>query len=181
MAPVASANTAGLVVVHGDGSSLVRVVNFAEESITGVELLRRSGLAISTGKGSAGEAVYMIDHEGDPNGWVTKDGQTYYWGYYTRAGGWKYSAVGAGAAKVADGDIQAWVWQSYGQKVVIPAVSISEMGVMVESGTPTAKKPANTAASGTGFKWGYVVFGVILLGLVVLVVDRMRPRIRRGK
>ena len=40
-------NQAGLVVVHGDGTTTSRCVNFESESISGYELLERSGLTFA--------------------------------------------------------------------------------------------------------------------------------------
>lgn len=190
---IALANTAGLAVVHSDGKVVVKTVRFDELSISGLELLRRSGLTNSIAPGSAGQAVYMIDGEGDAKGWVTKNGKTLYWALYDyKNGGWQYAGTDAGAAPVSDGSVQAWYWQSYGQAIDFPAVSIPEIGFYLASGkikgikpeSPAAALPTETVkkpAGATGYGWGYAVFLVILLALAIVVADRLRPRYRRDK
>ncbi len=60
---------AGLVVVHGDGRVLTRCVAFAEETISGADLLRRSGLVVVLSPyGGLGYGVCAIDGEGCANG-----------------------------------------------------------------------------------------------------------------
>jgi len=48
---------AGLVVVHGDGSVASACVAFSEESISGAELLRRSGVEVTLGDYGGATAV----------------------------------------------------------------------------------------------------------------------------
>jgi hypothetical protein len=189
--PVASANTAGLVIVHANGTVKTRAVEFDEPSISGTELIRRSGLDYSIMNGSAGEAVYMIDGEGDTNGWVTKENKTYYWGFYVfDRDKWKYSSVGAGSIVVKAGDIMGWHWQYYGQPIGFPATSIPEMGFKMPAdknlriegkavavSTATAKK-ASQAKSPI---WVYSIFGLILAGLAVILVIRLRSGNNRRK
>src|SRR5690606_30109092 len=55
---------AGLVVVHGDGSVISRCVQFESESISGYELLERSGLALRTEVSGMGPTICAIDEEG---------------------------------------------------------------------------------------------------------------------
>ncbi len=60
---------AGLVVRHGDGRVVTRCVTFSEESISGVELLRRSGLAATfAAYGGLGYGVCVIDGQGCDSG-----------------------------------------------------------------------------------------------------------------
>lgn len=192
---VASANTAGLVVIHGDGTQVTKVIEFDEGSISGVDLITRSGLTSSVVQTTAGQTVYMIDGEGDPKKSVTKSGKSYLWGLYTfKDGFWELSPVDAGSLMAGDGDVQAWLWQSYGQTVDFPAISIPEMDIQVASGkikeagsadpagvlpTATAKKSRGTMGIGAG--WGYALAAAILIVLAIVLADKLRPRYRRRK
>ena len=103
---------AGLIVQFGDGSYVTCCISFAEESITGSELLTRSGLDIT----SWGTAVCRIEQEGCEYPAERCFCQCLatpcrYWSYWHwRNGRWVYSQVGAGYHRVRDGDTDAWVW-----------------------------------------------------------------------
>src|SRR5215207_6023946 len=57
-------NGAGLVVRHGDGTLLYVYVQFEEETISGIELLYRSGLELTVAPfGGLGEAVCRLNGE----------------------------------------------------------------------------------------------------------------------
>jgi hypothetical protein len=159
-----AANRAGLVVIHGDGRVVKRVVTFEQASLTGTGLLRLSGLSSSISNGSAGQAVYAIDGEGDPNGWVTQNGRNYYWSYFRLSRGkWVYSPVGAGQTTVKNGDVEGWMWQYYGQNAIPPLVTFNELAGVA---TSTAKKAAANRYSGRDYLiWGAmagVLAGIIL-------------------
>ncbi len=112
----AAVNQAGLVVTFGDGRTVTFCVEFGEDSITGLELLQRSGLQLVTSNSSGlGAAVCSIDGEGcqDPGDCFCKckGGSCEYWAYYLYDdGGWKFSPVGAGNRSVHDGDTDGWAW-----------------------------------------------------------------------
>ncbi len=108
---------AGLVVVHGDGSVVSACVAFAEESISGADLLRRSGLgATLTAYGGLGYGVCAIDGEGCFAGQdcfcQCRGSPCAYWVYSHRRpdGSWAASGVGASGWQVQDGDVDGWVW-----------------------------------------------------------------------
>jgi len=109
----AGAHRAGLVVTFGDRSSLLFCIEFAEDSISGLELIKRSGLPLLL---SASGGVCSIDGEGssDPTdcfAFCKGGGSCQYWAYYQWSdGAWRYSPVGSGARTVRDGDIDAWAW-----------------------------------------------------------------------
>ncbi len=107
---------AGLVVDFGDGRVLVRVVSFAEETIGGVELLRRSGLDVATVSGAMGTAVCAIEGIGCPPTpqecfCRCRGSPCRYWAYFhLRDGGWVYADRGAADRRLGDGDVDGWVW-----------------------------------------------------------------------
>jgi hypothetical protein len=100
-------NQAGLVVAFGDGSYVTRCVTFGEPSISGYEVLERSGLDIVTAEGM------ICDIEGTSG--CSSDNclcsSTSYWSYWHLInGGWMYSDVGSSAYQVSDGDVEGWRW-----------------------------------------------------------------------
>lgn len=107
-----SEQQAVLVVQFGDDSYVTRCISFSEESITGLELLRRSGLDIATW----GAAVCRIEQMGCDYPAERCFCQCLappcrFWSYWRwREGHWIYSQVGAGYHKVRNGDVYAWVW-----------------------------------------------------------------------
>ncbi|RIK45643.1 MAG: hypothetical protein DCC57_16350 [Chloroflexi bacterium] len=108
-------NRAGLVVVHGDGSVIRRCVEFDGESISGYELLERSGLDLRMEVSGMGPTICAIDQEGCGAGehcfCRCLSSPCEYWSYWRlEDGGWRYASVGAGNTQVSDGMVEAWVW-----------------------------------------------------------------------
>ena len=108
-------NRAGLVVSFSDGSTVSRCVEFAEEQISGAELLKRSGLPLVLWGTGAGAAVCKIADEGcdDPNDCFCRchGSDCRYWAYYALEDGqWRYASAGASARKVHVGDVDGWAW-----------------------------------------------------------------------
>ena len=108
---------AGLVVVRGDGSVTSVCVPFSEESISGAELLRRSGLGVALDAyGGLGYGVCEIGGEGCPAGQdcfcQCRGNPCAYWVYSHRRadGSWAISGVGASGWQVQGGDVDGWVW-----------------------------------------------------------------------
>ena len=104
---------AALVVRYPDGNVQTRCVAFAEPSISGQEVLVRSGLkAVINPTGSLGGAVCSIDGAGCS--YPAQDcfcrcmgTQCEYWAYYHWIdGAWQYSQVGAVGSQVSDGAIE---------------------------------------------------------------------------
>ena len=108
---------AGLIVVHGDGSVVTACVAFSEDSISGEELLRRSGLQVTLDAyGGLGYGVCAIDDEGCPAGkdcfCQCRSKPCAYWVYSHRQpdGSWAIAGSGASGWQVHDGDVDGWVW-----------------------------------------------------------------------
>jgi hypothetical protein len=125
---------AGLVVRHGDGRLIYAYVAFPEESISGVELLRRSGISLVTiGFGGLGEGVCTIDGEGCPASDCRKrvcqgSGEDApFWQYFRQRspGEWVSLSLGASATKVRDGDVDGWSWT--GHDPALPPLTISDV------------------------------------------------------
>ncbi|MGH2627581.1 MAG: hypothetical protein ACRDHY_13130 [Anaerolineales bacterium] len=110
---------AGLVVVHGTGEIRRACVEFTEETISGEELLARSGFEVARDEANPlGSLICAIDGEGcDGPGepclcQCLGPGSCAYWSYFQRApqAGWTYSALGARARRVWPGELDGWVW-----------------------------------------------------------------------
>src|SRR5262245_6368914 len=91
-------NHAGLLVRHSDGRITYAVVSFPEESINGIELLERSGLAVVTVSfGGLGDGVCSIEEEGCPAAECRQrvcqgpGDESPYWRYFRQSepGDWK--------------------------------------------------------------------------------------------
>ena len=111
-------NRAGLVVVFADGRTETRYVEFTEEEISGVELLRRSGLTfVFSGSGAFGEAVCRIGDTGcnDPGDCFCqcRGADCAFWSYFAlESDTWRFQAVGASQRRLRNGDADGWVWGS---------------------------------------------------------------------
>ncbi|MEO8084144.1 MAG: hypothetical protein ABI780_10000, partial [Ardenticatenales bacterium] len=131
-------------------------VAFAEPSISGEALLRRSGLAIAADVGMLGTTICRIDDSGCDYPRETclcrcrslGAGCTY-WAYHTLDGDrWTYSILGAAARVVRDGDVDGWAWGA-GSVVAgaVPPVRTFDQICAVADVAPTAP-PARVPTSG---------------------------------
>jgi hypothetical protein len=91
-------------------------VQFAEEQITGLELLERSGIPVIAQVSGMGAAVCKIGPDGcnypAEGCFCKRDGpRAIYWAYYLRQGdAWVFANRSAGGVLVGDGDVQGWAW-----------------------------------------------------------------------
>ena len=183
---------AGLVVVRGDGSVTSVCVPFSEESITGAELLRRSGLGVALDAyGGLGYGVCEIGGEGCPAGQdcfcQCRGNPCAYWVYSHRQadGSWAISGVGASGWQVQNGDVDGWVWGD--GSTAPPTVAFEQICPPNPAPTITpAPPPAPTTSAAPAAEaqerdtalLGYGVFGVAVLGLagwLTLVGTRGKP------
>lgn len=158
-----TANRAGLVIQHGDGTLFSACVAFDAPSISGLELLRRAGVSISQdSSGGLGTMICAVDGEGcnypDENCLCQCQGASCtYWQYWHLVEGeWQYSSVGAAGWKVADRSVDGWVWgvgvPSEGKRP--PATTFDEICTPQSTAAPPAtstqvarRAPALPAAS----------------------------------
>jgi hypothetical protein len=105
----AAIHHAALVIQHASGSVITRCVAFAEDQITGLQLVERSKVEYQAeGFGPMGSAMCQIDREPStvPPGCF---GSGPYWQYFHRQGGsWQTSALGASSSGLHDGDMDGW-------------------------------------------------------------------------
>jgi hypothetical protein len=118
---------AGLVVFWGDNSLFTSCVSFTESSITGLDLLQRSDLAIETATNpNQGTAVCKIGQVGSSSS-DCFGSMPNYWSYWSlNTNNWEYSVIGADQAQVMDGGVNAWSWGTGNPPAVITFQNICE-------------------------------------------------------
>jgi hypothetical protein len=152
-------NRVGLVVAHGDGTTVTRCVEFSEPEITGYDLLIRSGLdTVFSAYGGTGMAVCAVDGEGCPAGdcfCQCQGSPCVYWAYYRlKDGQWEYSGLGAGGRAVSSGEVEGWAWGEGGTEggAMPPVIAFDQICAPPATDTPTAtatrtSSPEPTATS----------------------------------
>ncbi len=151
-------NRAGLVIRYANGSVATRCVTFAEESITGYELLRRAGIPFSAQVGGLGAAICKIGDDGcayPAQSCFCKCEDPFkgcaYWIYGQWAdSGWRYAGIGAVGRKVVNGQIDGWVWdvgQADSAPVRLPPPSLDEICSVRPPAVATSAPAATVAVS----------------------------------
>jgi hypothetical protein len=154
-------NRAGLVVAYANGAIETRCVTFSEPSITGYELMRRSGLAFSAQVSGLGAAMCKIGDEG-----CSYPAQSCfckcenpasgcgYWIYGQWSGtAWRYAGMGAIARAISDGQIDGWVWDvvsADAATVRLPPVTLAQICAPQAApilSTPTVSAPTRAAVT----------------------------------
>ena len=121
----------GLVVQFSDGSTATRCISFVEQSITGYEVLQRSGLSVVDAfDPGQGAAICKIEGDGCP----ADDcfcAMPYYWSYWhLQNGGWVYAPAGASQYQVQNGAVDGWHWGQGDPPPVIPFDQICAPAVL---------------------------------------------------
>ncbi|CAA9542876.1 MAG: hypothetical protein AVDCRST_MAG87-228 [uncultured Thermomicrobiales bacterium] len=146
-------HSAGLVIDYGDGRVSYAWVPFTEESISGIELLERSGLSlVAVSFGGLGKGVCEIEGTGcgiEPcraRLCQTADPASPFWQYLRQdgPGNWKRFALGASQSDVRDGDIDGWAWA--GAVPELPALALDEIAERVDAGPLPAERPPRALA-----------------------------------
>ncbi len=196
-------NRAGLVVQFNGDEVKTACVRFAEDTLTGYNLLTRSGLAVnSLTDPSLGTAVCGIENTGCP----ADDcfcAMPDYWAYWQQGpAGWAYASTGAAQTEVISGSLNGWSW---GEGIAPPAYSFqdicrygdapvsldaveaepepsatmppTQMQTAAAATEPTSAPPDTDGADSTApaSRTGLIFFGALLLGLVVgFILIRLR-------
>lgn len=172
---------AALVVRVDDERVETRCVAFSEETISGHELLQRSGLDFVVNASSAGVFVCSVEGRGCPANDCLCECQgepCTYWSYWRlREGEWQYAGVGAAITEVRDGDVEGWSWGpgSVTSAIAPPVVTFNE--ICAETPAAPAAQASQTAPVIRGPENGwlpYAAFAAIalLLGGAFLWVRR---------
>jgi len=144
----ASKNRAGLVVRYGDGHVDKMCVFFDEPSISGLDLLDRSGEAYVAEHSSLGAAICKIDEQGCD--YPSQDCFCKYpnfWGYWTREPGrsvWQFSDTGAKDHEVKNGSVDGWSWGPNGAPAP-PIIAFDQVCPASAKGNTTSSSPPKAA------------------------------------
>ncbi len=146
----AGAHHAGLVVDFGGGTVITRCVAFDEATISGYELLQRSGLALEVAVSGPGAAICSIEGTGCPASDCFCHFPPDYWSYWHLEGeSWSYSQVGAEGYAVEDGAVDGWLWGDASEPPpVIPfeAICTTPTATPTATATPTSTPTATPTA-----------------------------------
>jgi len=152
---------------------ITRCISFPESSISGLELLARSGLEVVTWGG----AVCQIGQTGcqypsEPCFCQCMRPPCSYWSYwYWKDNRWMYSAIGSADHAVVDGSVEAWMW---GNADTPPdAVTFKEV-CPPDSSQDTAPPAANQAVAGPPIGQYLAFIGMALAMLGGLWLTRRR-------
>jgi len=194
-----TSHRAGLAIFSGDNSLFTACVSFTESTITGLDLLQRSGLAIETATNpTQGTAVCKIGKVGNASN-DCFGSMPNYWSYWQLGeNGWGYSVVGADQSQVGDGGMYAWSWGTGDPPAILTFQNICEgVAFVLPTATQTSLPPTDTpqptleptlipatmppqpiatvapAKTGVG---GYIVYASILLVLGGLIIYLIRSR-----
>jgi hypothetical protein len=194
-----TSHRAGLAVFSGDNSLFTTCVSFTGNTISGLDLLQRSGLVIETATNpTQGTAVCKIGNVGDASN-DCFGSMPNYWSYWQLGeNGWGYSAVGADQSQVVDGGVYAWNWGTGDPPAILTFQNICEgVAFVLPTATETSIPPTDTpqptpvptlvpatlppqpTATVTPTKTGagsYIVYASILLVLGVLIIYLIRSR-----
>ena len=131
--PLPDEYLAGLVVDFGKGQIETRCVAFTEESISGYQLLERSGLAFGMDASSGiGAAICQIEEMGCPGTdcfcQCKGGGACAYWTYWQlneneNEGAWTYAQAGASMVRVSEGMVHGWRWGDKSELEAMPPLS----------------------------------------------------------
>jgi hypothetical protein len=132
-------------VRHGDGRITYAYVAFEEDEISGIELLRRSGIEqVTIPFGGLGEGVCSLEGEGCPASECRRrvcqgsGRDDPYWRYFRQQtpGDWQPLILGASATEVRDGDVDGWSWTADAPD--LPAVTIADVARLAGAETGEA-------------------------------------------
>ncbi len=182
---------AGLIVDYGSGRVSYALVPFTEDSVSGFDLLDRSGLSLLAIEfGGLGQGVCAIEgtgcdiaacrsrlcQSGDPN--------SPFWQYAQRRqnGDWATSPLGASSSTVADGDIEIWSWSSeppaprtvslddIAREIGIDLATLGDGGSLDPVSITSGQQPDASREVG----WQEVGAGAVLAGIAIVGVFALR-------
>ena len=153
-----TANRAALVIQFDSTQVLTFCITFPESSISGHDLLQRSGLLIISAVDPLGYAVCKIDQLGCPEEDCFCQSPPNYWSYWhLDQGDWVYSPAGSSTYTIQNGAVDGWAWGP-GPGYPPPPVTFDQIcnPIPTPSNTPTATstvtwtpKPSQTATATT--------------------------------
>jgi len=146
-----TANRAALVIQFDNARVLTFCISFSEPSISGHELLKRSGLPVVSAIDPLGYAVCKINQVGCPEEDCFCQSPPNYWSYWhLNQNTWVYSAAGSSSYTIQNGAVDGWVWGP-GPGYPPPALTFDQVcnPTPTPINTPTATSTATPTASQT--------------------------------
>lgn len=148
-----AANPHQAAVIVDTGTTVHRVViTFSEDSITGIDALQRAGanpVVYAMGPGAAVCRVYGVGRDPGSSCLGGQDGDNRYWAYFRApagASGFTYSSIGAGTARVHDGDVEGWKWGTGTAPAFVPLSALAPPPLPPTQ--PPASAPAQPRVAG---------------------------------
>jgi hypothetical protein len=192
-ADAAGSSRAGLVVAHGDGRMAYALVTFDGPSISGAELLDRSGLSVTEVTfGSLGGGVCAIDATGCDIGECRKrlcqgpQRDDPYWQYFMESGtgSWQVAALGISGDAVPNGGVRALIWSA--GMPDFAALSLNDLavkaGTIGNGGVALTRYQADGSVdtgTRTGQDDGLPYAGFAVVGFAVVIVGGIYLRRKR--
>jgi hypothetical protein len=189
----AGSSRAGLIVAHGDGRMAYALVTFDGPSISGADLLDRSGLAVTEVTfGSLGVGVCAIDATGCDIGECRKrlcQGARQddpFWRYFveTGEGAWQFAALGISGDTVSNGGVRALIWSAGAPD--FPALSLDDLaakaGAIGDGGVALTRYQADGSVdTGSHAKQddGLPYAGLAVVGFAVVIDGGIYVRRKR--
>jgi hypothetical protein len=148
-------------------TTITRCISFNEPSISGLELLARSGLVVTTWGGAVCRiAGTGCDYPSEPCFCQCLRPPCSYWSYwYRREDRWMYSAIGSADHRVEDGSVEAWMWGD--ASTPPPVISFPEV-CPPDAAADTGSSSSTDAGPGIGSPplIQYALFLVMVLALL---------------
>jgi hypothetical protein len=112
-------NYAAIIIDPGNGDVQTACVSFDEVSISGLELLERSGFSYETDQDGFLNSILEISNP---------EGETNYWSYWYWDGReWQFHNIGASNSVVTAGTVEAWHFTSWEQFPSLPSKYIPDI------------------------------------------------------
>jgi len=175
-------NRAALVVRFGDGEVATACVSFDGETISGVDLLRRSGLTVIVDPHSGfGEAICKVSDGEHTDGCdypaqecfcQCQSAECVYWAYYhLQDGRWVYSDVGPSNWQVKNGDVEGYAWgpgsrEGGSSEAEPPMMTFDQICDAQQGDVAATATPAASAQTGGKSLLYFGGFGLVLLLIV---------------
>ncbi|OQA52567.1 MAG: hypothetical protein BWY43_00438 [candidate division WS2 bacterium ADurb.Bin280] len=102
---IALASKTGLVVKKSDGQIKTACVEFEQETISGMSILKKSPFTIIEKNGF----VVSIDQEGEKESHQMSSGD-FFWSYWKKDGAWSFQNIGVNYSNVKNGDVEGWIF-----------------------------------------------------------------------
>ncbi len=140
-------------VIVDTGTTVHKVViTFTEDSITGIDALQRAHadpvIYSFNGQGGAVCRLFGVGRDAGSSCLGGQDGDARYWAYFRAPAGassFTYSSIGAGAARVHDGDVEGWKFATGAAPQFVPLSSL-----VAAQDPPATSLPAQAPVTPSG-------------------------------